>query len=147
MDHLVNELCGSADRRSALRQDSRIPNLSVVHAAIGNMTAIVLDISREGFRLLLPAAVPCGDEILILPPEGTDLLKIRATVVRQSIVEHDHQSMFDCGAEVADTAAWRKHAWFLTLRTGGEKYEAAQHRKPEVAGTWSAQRIADRTGR
>jgi hypothetical protein len=36
--------------------------------------------------------------------------------------------MFECGTEVADTAAWRKHSWFLALRTGSNEYEAAKLR-------------------
>lgn len=114
------------DRRSALRQSSRVETLQVEHATAGVFTANLLDISREGFRLLLPVSVPCGDELLLHPPVGTDLLKIRTTVVRQCLSTHGDTKMIECGAEVADTAAWRKHVWYLKLRSGSAEYEAAR---------------------
>jgi len=104
------------DRRLALRQRCRVATLVVEHASVGIFTATVLDISRQGFRLLMPVSVPCGDEILIHPPAGSDLLKIRATIVRQYIMTYESSKMIACGVEVADTAAWRRHNWFLTLR-------------------------------
>jgi len=116
------------DRRSALRQSCRIDKLTIEHTSTGTMTAIVQDLSREGFRLLIPAAVPCGDEIILYPPSGFELLKIRGTIVRQSIATHEGKRMIECGVEVADTAAWRKHIWFLTLRHGSDEYEAAKQK-------------------
>ena len=50
-----------------------------------------------------------------------------ATIVRQSIAMHEDKRMFEYGVEAAETAAWRKHIWFLTLRTGSDEYEAAKH--------------------
>ncbi len=123
MDLQRDELPQLGDRRYALRQKCRVETLMIEHACAGLMTAIVLDISREGFRFLLPDSIPCGDEIILHPPPGSDLLKIRATVVRQSISAHDDRRMIECGAQVADTAAWRKHNWFLALRTGSDEYE------------------------
>jgi len=133
MDSVTEEISRFADRRSALRQNCRVQYLTLDHSTAGKLTAIVLDLSREGFRLVLPVAIPCGEEVVIHPPEGMDLLKIRATIVRQSIVMFDGKRSFECGVEVADTAAWRKHTWFLTLRTGSEEYEAAQKHKAAAA--------------
>ena len=125
MDRDTEMAARYSDRRSALRQTSRVENLIIEHATIGPVSAIVLDLSREGFRLLLPTSVPCGDEIIIHPPAGMDLLKIRGYVVRQSLTFRDGVKMIECGVEVADTAAWRKHNWFLALRTSSLDHEAA----------------------
>ncbi len=127
------EMTSHDDRRAALRQDCRIDTLIVEHSSAGTMTAIVKDLSREGFRLLIPAPIPCGDEIILYPPSGFELLKIRGSIVRQSIAMHDGKRMIECGVEVADTAAWRKHIWFLTLRTGSDEYEAAKQRSADAA--------------
>ena len=116
MDSSINLDPRDDDRRLALRQRCRTETLAVEHASEIVM-ARVLDISRQGFRLLMPVCVPCGDEIVIHPPDGFDLLKIRATIVRQSLAMNNQVRWFDCGVEVADTAAWRKHSWFLALRT------------------------------
>ena len=105
------------DRRTALRQRCRVDALVVEHPTAGIVTARVLDISRQGFRLLMPYSVPCGDGIVIHPPAGFDLMKIRATIVRQCLSTHDRVTFVECGVEVADTAAWRKHNWFLALLT------------------------------
>ena len=128
MDPNTEEISELADRRYALRQKCRAETLVVEHAGMGTMTAVVLDISREGFRLFLPKSVPCGDEVIIHPPADTDLLKIRATIVRQCLVMHDEMRMIECGVKVADTAIWRKHTWFLALRVGsgyGDARESA----------------------
>ena len=114
------------DRRAALRQTSRVESLIVEHATAGTMIATVLDLSREGFRLLLPTSIPCGDELLLHPPVGMDLLKIRGTVIRQCVAVRDGVKKIECGVEVADTAAWRKHSWFLALRTSSVNYEAVK---------------------
>lgn len=129
MDRQMGEVSECADRRSALRQGCRVQSLQVEHPSTGIFTATVLDISREGFRLLLPISVGCGDEILIYPPAGTQLLKIRATVVRQNLHVPEGEKLVECGAQVADTAAWRKHSWFLALRTGSAEYEATAARR------------------
>ena len=114
-----------AERRSALRQKCRVKSLVVEHAVAGLISATVLDLSREGFRLLLPASLPCGDEVLVHPPTGAGLLKIRGTIVRQSIAVHDGVRMIECGVEVGDTAAWRKHGWFIALRAPSPEAAAA----------------------
>ena len=77
MDRTITEDPRDDDRRFALRQRCRVDSLEVEHAVAGIVTAKVLDISREGFRLLMPLSVPCGDGIVIHPPIGFDLLKIR----------------------------------------------------------------------
>ena len=118
MERKSREYPELADRRLALRQNCRVDFLVVEHPTAGIVRTTVLDISRQGFRLLMPVSVPCGDGIIIHPPEGSGLLKIRAAIVRQRMVTRDHRTMVDCGVEVADTAEWRKHAWFLALRTG-----------------------------
>jgi hypothetical protein len=133
MESQTGEPINNADRRSALRQNCRIDTLIVEHASAGSHTAIVQDLSREGFRLLLPVSLPCGDEVLLHPPAGYELLKIRGSIVRQRIAVHEGRRMIECGVEVADTAAWRKHVWFLTLRTGSEEYEAAKQKSAESA--------------
>ena len=129
MQNQSGELIAHDDRRSALRQNCRIDSLTLEHASAGTMTALVRDLSREGFRLLLPVPVPCGDEIILYPPSGFELLKIHGTIVRQSITTYAGKRMIECGVEVADTAAWRKHIWFLTLRTGSDECEAAKSAK------------------
>jgi hypothetical protein len=133
MSHETEELADYADRRSALRQGCRVETLVAEHESAGLMTAVVLDLSRQGFRLVLPVQVHCGDEIILHPPSGYDLLKIRATIVRQSVSVEADRKVIECGAEVADTAAWRKHSWFLALRTGSIEYEDAKRRAEEAA--------------
>lgn len=125
MDYQIGDFGEFAERRAALRQRCRVETLSVEHDDAGIMTAIVLDLSRDGFRLLLPRPVPCGDEIVLHPPEGAGLLKIRATVVWESLAMHNDVRMIACGAEVGETADWRKHNWFLALRKGIETHAAA----------------------
>src|SRR5438552_17446325 len=124
MDYSITEFADIAERRLALRQKCRVETLEIQHETEGTMTATVLDLSRDGFRLLLPRTVPCGDEIIIHPPAGAGLLKIRATIVWQTLATHNDERVFVCGAEVGETADWRKHTWFLALRKGREAQES-----------------------
>ena len=133
MDRKSSEDPQHDDRRMALRQRCRVATLVVEHENAGIVTARVLDISRQGFRLQMPLSVPCGDGIVIHPPSGFNLLKIRATIVRQSIVTRDSVRFFECGVEVADTAAWRKHSWFLALRVSSEDADGPEQTVPVQA--------------
>jgi hypothetical protein len=103
------------DRRYALRQKSKVETFLVEHAKLGCHEVRVLDISRNGLRLLMPLCIPCGDEIIIHPPKGTELMKLRANIVRQRLMLQGEERWFECGMQIADTAEWRKHKWFLTL--------------------------------
>src|SRR5262245_14113435 len=104
------------DRRDALRQLSKVELVTVEHATLGTLKARVLDISRHGLRMLMPVCIPCGDEIVVHPPQDTELLKLRANIVRQHLVMQEGERWFECGIKVSDAAEWRKHKWFLTLR-------------------------------
>lgn len=109
------------DKRLALRQKSWAPFLMVEHPTFGLTAARVGDISREGLRLEMPVAIPCGEEIIIHPPADTELLRLRANIVRQKVVFVGEEPWYECGIQVGDTAAWRKHKWFLALRRSDDE--------------------------
>ena len=66
--------------------------------------------------------MPCGSEILIYPPQDTELRVGRARIVRQQIVDEMGVTWFECGIQFTEQAELRRHTWFLTLRNG---YSAA----------------------
>ena len=105
-----------SDRRDALRQKARVGSVLVEHPVTGTVEAMMLDTSRRGMRLLMPKCVPCGEEIIVHPPSGTDLLRLRAQIIRQRVVKQGDEQWFECGIQVSDSAEWRRHKWFLALR-------------------------------
>jgi hypothetical protein len=112
------------DRRNALRQRSVVDTLLVEHAELGTCVCKVMDLSRKGMRLRMPVCIPCGSEILIYPPKGTDLRISKAEIVRQYIVRKDGNEYFECGVQFTESAELRRHTWFLSLRLA-DQAEAA----------------------
>lgn len=119
---------GSAERRHVLRQKCRVKTLTIEHLTEGLLKAIVLDLSKDGFRLLLPRSIPSGDLVVIHPPdppEGAALEKICATIVWQAARMHNNVRMIECGVRVESVEDWRRHTWFLALRAGTYEYALA----------------------
>jgi hypothetical protein len=104
------------DRRNALRQKCRAKTLIVEHPQMGMFECPCLDISRKGLKLRMPVCVPCGSEVLIHPPEGTELRIGRARIMRQQVVDEDNATWFECGIRFTEQAELHRHTWFLTLR-------------------------------
>src|ERR1051325_2042590 len=92
------------DRRIALRQPCQVEILTIEHEELGKHACVVMDISRKGFRLRMPLCIPCGSEITVHPPDGTDLRPGRARIMRQQVVDQGGKCWFECGIQFTDSA-------------------------------------------
>ncbi len=104
------------DKRESTRHQSLLQGISVEHAQVGRLLVEVINLSRGGLLLRLPASLPCGEEVLIYPPAHTGLRPTPARIVRQRFVEGQEQSFIECAVRFTDPAELRRRTWFITLK-------------------------------
>ena len=103
------------DKRDALRQPCVVSKVTIEYQQM-RYECMVMDISRTGMRLRMPICLPCGSNIMILPPTGFELRISQARIVRQCVVDDRDTTYFECGVHFTESAELRRHTWFLALR-------------------------------
>ena len=107
---------GSQDeRRTALRQPTLPMAVEINHSQLGEMTAVMIDISRRGVRLRTGTSFPCGSEISVRPPSKFNLPTLRGRIVRITVHQIHGEEMFDMGIQFP-VAEEVRHQWFIKLR-------------------------------
>jgi len=104
------------DRRSALRQPIQAISVIVRDDTNAQYQGELLEVSRSGVRCALAADLPIGAQVVIEPPDGTELRPARGIIIRRIDASPGRPATPVYGIRFADEAEVRRHTWWLTLR-------------------------------
>lgn len=104
------------NRRENIRLIAQGGALQVVDDAGRSSDARLIDVSRSGLGFRSPIDLPIGAEVVVHPPEGSDLCALRLRIARRVVLNGDDSSDIVYGAAFADPVGPSRHEWFLGLR-------------------------------
>ncbi len=104
------------DRRNALRQSTRPKAIMMIDDENAEHAGVLVDVSRTGLRIRTRACLPCGSDVIVMPPSHYALQPVRARIMRQAVRDGDEGELFELGMLFGKDSGSNRHAWFLELR-------------------------------
>ena len=106
------------DRRASLRQPTRPKAIMMLDSAGDEHAGVLVDVSRTGMRIRTRASLPCGSDVVVMPPSHYPLQPVRARIMRQAMRDEDEGELIEIGLHFGSDAGNDRHAWYLALRSG-----------------------------
>src|SRR5215470_6452967 len=96
------------DRRTSLRQPTRPKAIMMIDSAGMEHAGVLVDVSRTGLRIRTRACLPCGSDVIVMPPSHYALQPVGARIMREIMREEDEGELIELGLHFASEAGTQR---------------------------------------